>query len=606
MKRLLIIFSAIILMLTFASAVSAESACDVVITGGNITGDKYSVTVSIKNIKVDGGIFGADIYVAYDTSVLEYESAEAKAVDGWQMDYVKGTGEIELHPSEISADLTKPVTKDNAVSYTINFKVIDKSGSSTELSIGQNSTVNIANYESMSVSGSKLTAAIVKPLSAPTGMAWDGDTAKWNSVDGAADYSVQLYKNEKKFGDAVKTGGKTEYSAALNESGSYTFTVTAIAANDSGNTNSTPSNQSPSRTIVGTLSAPSIELTGDVQKGGLKYQITDKNGKGTVEKYEITLYAAGSETAIASFTATSKAAAVPSEYISLGTSYSATVKAISADPDINHDSEVSSKCKAAEAVNAITKIEVITAPKADYNEGEALDLTSARLKLTYSDGSSKEISFSEFSINGITPSIKNGTSLKTSHNKKKITVSAASGASVNLVTLTVKENACKHDSGTKIVVSTAPTCGEVGVNHEVCNSCGAKISETEIPATGEHVYGDWRILLQPTPSSEGLRVRDCDKCTHIDEERLPALVITETTTGEADVTTPEETDIPYETEPDEESPSDDNQNKLSDLSKIFLIAVIVVFSLIMLFMIFGVWSSSKRSRARRTNGKSKR
>ncbi len=67
----------------------------------------------------------------------------------------------------------------------------------------------------------------VAPLSAPTNLTWEGTTAKWDAVENASGYSVQLYKDGVAQGEPVTTT-ETEYTFPISESGSYTFKVKAI------------------------------------------------------------------------------------------------------------------------------------------------------------------------------------------------------------------------------------------------------------------------------------------------------------------------------------------------------------------------------------------
>lgn len=62
-------------------------------------------------------------------------------------------------------------------------------------------------------------------------------------------------------------------------------------------------------------------------------------------------------------------------------------------------------------------------PKLTYIEGQQLDLSSLVVTLTYSDGSTKDVKFEDFVVNGITTSMENGTELTISdRDKKTITV----------------------------------------------------------------------------------------------------------------------------------------------------------------------------------------
>ncbi len=609
MKKILVLFTVALLLMTLAVGVSAKETVDVVVKGDKaITNDTYSVQVTVENIKYEDGIIFASIFLNYDADVLEVESVTPNAIDGWNMDSnYKQKGVIALYPTEADGDSANAVKKSGEILYKITFKVKSRDKDSVTISVDKSSVVTdkIEN-EGESISGcGSVTAAIVKPLKTPSGVKWDGDKAKWDAVEGAADYSVQFYKNTKKFGDPIKTGGSTEYLTDLTESGSYTFTVTAIAGNDGTSKDSEPSSQSDSRVVVGTLAVPKIELTSDKANGGIKYQIVDTNNNGTVKEYIITLYSEGNDTPIATVSTTSRAGNVPNEHITYGTSYLATVQAISSDTAVNFDSEISGKTPLALAVNVVTKIEILSKPRAEYKEGENLDLSGTKIRVTYKDGTSKELSPSEFTANGITASIKNGTQLKLSQNKKKVELTASTGkvGTVTLITLSVAENVCDHVGKEEQVVHVDPTCVEDGYDSTICKACGAEKGKKIIPATSEHIYGDWQVQIQPTETQTGLKIRVCTGCEKLDQEPMPALSATGTT-GALD--TPADTSQGEGDTPNADVSEDDESRKLNDLSKIFLIAIIVIFALIMLFMIFGVWSSNKRSRERQMRNRSSR
>lgn len=81
-------------------------------------------------------------------------------------------------------------------------------------------------------------------------------------------------------------------------------------------------------------------------------------------------------------------------------------------------------------------------------------------------------------------------------------------------------------------VTLAPTCTTPGtkVREQQCTSCGkwfeVKDSEEEIPALpfGEHKMGDWEILVEPTPTADGLRERHCtnEGCGYKETDVIPA------------------------------------------------------------------------------------
>ena len=72
----------------------------------------------------------------------------------------------------------------------------------------------------------------------------------------------------------------------------------------------------------------------------------------------------------------------------------------------------------------------------------------------------------------------------------------------------------------KEMVITEPTCGTAGSKEITCSRCDFK-EVTEIPATGNHTYGDWVIVKEATCTEEGLRTQTCANCGDVKKEVLP-------------------------------------------------------------------------------------
>jgi len=68
------------------------------------------------------------------------------------------------------------------------------------------------------------------------------------------------------------------------------------------------------------------------------------------------------------------------------------------------------------------------------------------------------------------------------------------------------------------------TCGREGrTDRVVCSVCWYVFTEAEvIPATGEHTYGDWRVLQAATATANGLRERRCETCGKRETQTIPA------------------------------------------------------------------------------------
>ena len=64
------------------------------------------------------------------------------------------------------------------------------------------------------------------------------------------------------------------------------------------------------------------------------------------------------------------------------------------------------------------------------------------------------------------------------------------------------------------------TCGAEGYTGDmICDDCGA-VAEAGmlIPATGEHEYGEWVAITEPTTEESGLREHSCVNCGHTEQE----------------------------------------------------------------------------------------
>lgn len=72
----------------------------------------------------------------------------------------------------------------------------------------------------------------------------------------------------------------------------------------------------------------------------------------------------------------------------------------------------------------------------------------------------------------------------------------------------------------KETVITEPTCGTAGSKEVTCSRCDFK-EVTEIPATGNHAYGDWVIVKEATCTEEGLRTQTCANCGDVKKEVIP-------------------------------------------------------------------------------------
>ena len=84
------------------------------------------------------------------------------------------------------------------------------------------------------------------------------------------------------------------------------------------------------------------------------------------------------------------------------------------------------------------------------------------------------------------------------------------------------KGACLH-TGYGTTENTVPaTCGEAGRVDTICSNCGEVISTKEIPATGEHTWGNGTVTTEPTENEPGVRTFTCDVCGATRTETIPA------------------------------------------------------------------------------------
>ena len=105
----------------------------------------------------------------------------------------------------------------------------------------------------------------------------------------------------------------------------------------------------------------------------------------------------------------------------------------------------------------IDKIEVVSQPsKLEYTEGEKLDLSGIKLKLTDAQGKDKEIVLEDFSEYGIATVPSQGDLLKTDHNNTKIKIKLNGVEKVETDPLIVKSKEFDPENVKSITVNTQP------------------------------------------------------------------------------------------------------------------------------------------------------
>ena len=78
---------------------------------------------------------------------------------------------------------------------------------------------------------------------------------------------------------------------------------------------------------------------------------------------------------------------------------------------------------------------------------------------------------------------------------------------------------CNHDDK-NVKVTKSPTCGSTGMREYYCSKCGQFIRRQTIPATGNHVYGDWKTVQNANCTNGGVKRRYCKNCSAYESKNI--------------------------------------------------------------------------------------
>ena len=112
------------------------------------------------------------------------------------------------------------------------------------------------------------------------------------------------------------------------------------------------------------------------------------------------------------------------------------------------------------------------------------------------------------------------------------------------------ENAVVHSWQSHFSTDKAPTCVDEGIQSVHCSGCGARQEITAIPATGEHVWGEWAVEREASTAEAGVKSRSCTVCGSTQSQEIPALPEEPTLPEEPEITPelPQEPTLPEEPE----------------------------------------------------------
>jgi hypothetical protein len=632
MKKILTAFIAAILIgvCAFSFAVSgAEKPFKIEISGSTAVtaGSTATFTVTVKDIDIKSSVDGFDdglgavgMVVRFDTDFFDASSLSVTCptLENWAIDKIdadKANGKIVITAMGDPVQGIIPTVKDNGVlSFVISLKVKENAteGSGKEIYIDSSDLDTYAcDGASMEVTGfecGSLDVSLVKKLAKPEGLVIDKDDnfkAKWNAVENADAYEIQVYKDGEKLGKPLTaTGTSYDLSTLItnNFGGEYTFTVVAKSNSelykDSDTATSSVCN------YRGKLKAPSISLTVDKIAGTVGYKITDDNPEDTVGTYIIKIYdkdgkPVGDDIPSSKLTGTIKD-------LELGVKYSVTVTASSSSLSNTESGNLSSdeSKKASVTPDGIVGIKVTKKPTLSYTEGDTIDLSKMEITVDFAVAADAKIGKDKFEEYGITVSPKHGADAILSLNEKPLTVTCGTLTAAEEMILVVKSGTCEH-------ATTEPehkdaTCGEDGYDKVVCTVCGVAIENTPIPATGNHEFSEWAWLSKPTVNVDGVRQRACSVCGKTENEQITYAEYLEMQAG--GTTTPPDT-TPSTTNPTTTPPETSERRKstalggVDDLGKIFLFALIMVLAVIVVFIVGAIYVESRRNRRRRSRSR---
>lgn len=632
MKKFLILIMLGCIIMLGAFAVNAEeNDFTVDITGDSVVaaGSEVSYTVSVNNIKVEGGLASVEVLIHYDTEFFDASTikTEKAKIDGWEVIVLTKTeGKITFRAySEMDEDgnLTG-ITENGKINFVFTMKVLSdaKEADGDEIYVDTDTENNtyggdkLTNYVT-NVGCGKLSISLFKALSAPTSLTFDENgVASWDAVENATSYIVQLYKNGKKYSEIEKTENTSfDFMSKIKENygADFTFSVKAVSTeavySDSPEAKLDDAKAYKHR---GVLQKPELNVSVDRLKGTVSYKITDNNPDGTVGSYILRIYAKGENEVIHEITGiTSESMSGNIDFdFEGGKEYDITAEAVTANGSENGNSSSPESIKMTVKADNVTGIKITKNPLLSYVEGETLNLSSMVVTITFASSDDLNVSQKNFSKYSITTSLKHGADLTLSMNGKEITVKMGSFEAKEKLVLEIESAECKHTKTEDEHLD--PTCGVNGYDRTVCSLCGETISETVLDATEEHEFTPWEWLFEPTQGIDGVRQRRCLSCGKSIEEQVPyeAWVGTSTDTTEPEDTTPEETKQPETTQSEEETTKASEKGSsfgaLGNVGKIFLFALLGIFIIIVLFIVIAIWTESRRNKRRRAAARANR
>lgn len=98
-------------------------------------------------------------------------------------------------------------------------------------------------------------------------------------------------------------------------------------------------------------------------------------------------------------------------------------------------------------------------------------------------------------------------------------------------------DSANHAGGTRLENAKDATCGADGYTGDTCcKGCGKVVTEgTVIKATGNHTYGDWKVVKEATKTTKGEKQRTCSVCEQVESKEIPRITDTPATGDTSDI-----------------------------------------------------------------------
>ncbi len=633
MKKVLIAVLSLIMTVccfTFgASAADTSFKVDISGAAAVTPGETVKYTVEVKDINVPSsnpddyasGVASLTVFVKYDTAFFDGSDISVKMptiTDGvWLMSHKLSDGTVKI---EVASDIDNntgkfaAVTENGVLKFEISIKVKADAvpGSGKEIYIGSDTEGYGSDYDEVaSVTCGSLDVSLIKKLDKPEGLVIDkedGYKAKWNPVENADSYEIQVYKDEEPLGKPLTaTGTSYDLSTLINNNfgGEYSFTV--IAKSNSDLYKDSDAATSGVCNYRGKLLTPTIALTVNKIAGTVSYKITDKNLEDTVSVYIIKIYDKDGNPVGEEISSLKTSGTI--DGLEFGTKYDVTVIASSSSLDNIESGNLSSdeSAKVSVTPDGIIGISVTKKPTLSYTEGDTIDLSKMEITVDFAVASNVKIGKDKFDEYGITVTPKHDADAILSLNGKNITVICGELTAPETLTLEVKSGKCDHPNTTP--EHQDPTCGEDGFDKVVCDLCGVAVENTPIPATGDHDFNEWTWLSVPTVNVDGVRQHTCRICGKVENDQVDYAEYLEMQSG--GTTAPPDTN-PNTTKPVTEPDETTERRKhnalggFADLGKIFLFALIAVLLVIVIFIVGAIYVESRRNRRRRSRSRTNR